>query len=72
MVSMFGGHEGDLNHEGTVRSSGEFQIDSSFGGERHILIIGFGSEPLKAIGINLIVGGKNNLGDVDMSSACPK
>lgn len=72
MVPMFGSQEGSLIHEGIVRNDGYFEVDSSFRGQRHILVIGRDRRPLKAIGVNLTVGGTNNLGDVAMAGSCGK
>lgn len=72
LIPMFGSQEGSLIHEGVVRGNGEFEVDASFSGERHIMVVGRDSTPLKVIGVNLTRGGKNRIGDVAMAGSCRK
>ena len=71
VVTMFGRTAG-LAHEGFLDPTGHFLVESSFTGERHILILGKGREVVTATGINLKVGAKNVAPDLDLSSSCPK
>jgi hypothetical protein len=70
-MPMFGGHEGPT-FEGYIRpADGSFSLSCSRG-ERHIIIIGKGQQPIKTFGTNVIGGGKNDIGTVDLSGLCPK
>lgn len=71
VVPMFGRTAG-LAHEGFLDPTGHFLVESSFTGERHILIIGKDRDVVTALGINLKVGAKNVAPDLDLSSSCPK
>jgi hypothetical protein len=57
--------------EGYVHASdGKFEVNRSFNGERYILVIGWGKEPVRAVGVNLTEG-KNDAGVIDLAGACP-
>jgi hypothetical protein len=71
---MFGGLD-DIGRsfEGYVRSSdGTFSLHSSIRGERYIIAIGKDKQPVKAVGTNVIVGGRNDVGVVDLKGLCPE
>jgi hypothetical protein len=71
MVPMFDSHKG-LNHEGVVEGrTGQFSITSNFSGERHILILGRGKDPIAVFGVNLTVGRDNPLGEFKLNRPCP-
>jgi len=73
-MPMFGAQENRILHEGFIEGTdGTFRITSSMSGERHIIIIGKGKNPLKCIGADLVEGGgQNELGAIDLSDVCPK
>src|SRR5579871_4274880 len=56
-MPMFGGQDSPTSYEGYVAGDGLFHIDASFAGHRHILIIGRGKDPVRAIPVNVVVGG---------------
>lgn len=69
---MFGASETPVVHEGFVRySDGEFLITSGFNGERHLLIVGKDKEPVMVLGIDIVRGGKNEVGNVNLRGPCP-
>jgi len=41
-------------------------------GIRHIVIIGKGKNPVRTLGVNVLEGGKNDLGTIDLSKDCPE
>jgi hypothetical protein len=70
-MPMFGGHEGP-NIEGYIQSvDGRFLL-SCFRGERHIVVIGRDKQPIKTFGIDVVAGGKNDIGVVNLTGLCPK
>lgn len=71
-VPMFGGHEGISYHEGYIHpADGAFHIVSSMGGGRHIVVIGKGKDPVRVVGFDVFIGGKNEMGTVDLAGTCP-
>lgn len=73
VVPMFGGLEDPIIHDGFIRATdGEFWVTSSFEGERHIVIIGKAKDPVKSIGVNVLKGGRNDLGTVNLGGLCPR
>jgi hypothetical protein len=71
-VPMFGGHEEFAIFDGYVQApGGEFSVTVS-GGERHILVVGKGGEPVKALGVNVTSGITRDLGTIDLAGSCPK
>jgi hypothetical protein len=74
VMPMFGGHDDLSIYEGFIRlPGGSFTVDGPMRGERHILIIGRGKQPLTAMGVDVTSGGGNtNVGVVDLSKMCPK
>jgi hypothetical protein len=72
-LPMFGGQDSPIIHEGFVRpSDGAFWIASSMHGERHIIVVGNGSQPVKVFGFDVTEGGRNDVGAVDLAGLCPK
>jgi hypothetical protein len=72
-MPMFHGQESPMLHEGFIRSDGVFWITSSMTGQRHIIVVGRGKSPVKAFAADVVTGGaKIELGDIDLSAACPK
>ncbi|MGA2436645.1 MAG: hypothetical protein ABSG25_15325 [Bryobacteraceae bacterium] len=59
--------------EGYIRQAdGMFQLDGNMWGDRHIIVIGKGKEPVKAFAVNVTVGGlHNDVGTIDLSGSCP-
>lgn len=71
-MPMFHGQEYPLLHEGYIHSDGAFSITSSMQGQRHVFVVGKGKDPVKAFAADVVIGGKNELGDIDLSGSCPK
>jgi hypothetical protein len=69
---MFGGYDDPASYEGYVAADGAFELTSSLRGERTIFVVGRDKQPVKAFGVDVIAGGKNNAGAVDLSGSCPK
>jgi hypothetical protein len=68
---MFGTPEQSIALQGYVRrSDGYFRIDFSEG-VRLIVVVGKEKEPVKAFAVDVTLGAKNNLGDIDLSGSCP-
>jgi len=70
-MPMFGGHNGPTFEGYIDLKAGGFSLTCDRG-ERHIVIIGRDTLPLKVIGMNVISGGKNDLGVIDLSGVCAK
>jgi hypothetical protein len=73
-VPMFGGHVERSTYEGFIHGNdGSFSVTAHMRGERHILIVGRGKQPLMAIGVDVTAGGgKTDVGVLDLSAACRK
>lgn len=72
-MPMFGGNIHKSSFEGHINwRNGSFNIEFSFTGERHIFVVGRGKEPLKVFALDLVVGGKNDAGVIDLRSVCPQ
>lgn len=71
-MPMFGGQDQSSIYEGLVRPvDGSFSLIAHMRGERHILIVGRGKQPLAAIGVNVTSGGgKTDVGSLDLSTMC--
>ena len=79
VMPMFGADWGNrphgppVCHDGHVRlTDGSFVITGAMRGERHILVVGRGRDTVKVVGIDVVAGGQNPLGDIDLTDACPK
>jgi len=61
-------------YDGYLRKSdGYFEIKASMRGERHIVIVGRGRDPITSIGVDVVEGGTNNdVGNVNLRGKCPK
>lgn len=71
-VPMFGTPDTSTATQGYVRNAdGFFRVDFS-SGERLIVVVGRGKEPVKVFAVNVTAGSKNNIGTVDLSGSCPK
>lgn len=72
LMPMFGGQNHYVGEEGHVRESGFFDFGYSAGsGDRHLMVIGRGKEPIKVIPANIVLGGPViNLGIVDLKGFC--
>jgi hypothetical protein len=71
-MPMFGGQDSPIIYEGFIRrDDGVFSIASSHG-ERHIIVIGKGKQPVKALAFDVVEGGRNEIGVVDLVGSCPK
>ncbi len=70
-MPMFGCHAGQ-SFEGYIDpTSGRFSFACSRG-ERHIVIVGRGKEPIKAVAVDVVAGGDNDMGVVDITGLCPE
>jgi hypothetical protein len=70
VMPMFG-YPAEVN-EGVVQPNGSFSLTASLFGERYLLVIGKGREPVKTIGIDVAAGRTNDIGTVDLGGHCPK
>jgi len=61
---------GQPTYEGYVQPDGKFQLETPQG-TRHIVVFGSGKIPVKVQAFDVVVGGKNDMGVVDLSGACP-
>jgi hypothetical protein len=69
---MFGDPASSFAFDGHVNANGEFSVAVNRG-VRHLLIVGTGKQPLKAVAIDVVNGGRNLVGEVDVGScANPK
>lgn len=72
-MPMYGGYEGPSVYEGRIDpANGSFTLEASMRGVRHVLVVGTDKQPLKVFAVDVIVGGKNDAGDLDLSGSCPK
>ena len=67
---MFGSEKTDAAVEGTVQKDGSFQASGYMGGQRSLLIVGRGKEPVEVIGVNVYTGKINEIGTVDLTNRC--
>ena len=58
--------------EGYIDSSGSFSLTGQMHGERHLVIIGKGKEPVRVFSADVTSGKVNDLGIVDLTGRCPK
>jgi hypothetical protein len=71
-MPMFGGDAFRPSFEGQIDpSSGKFTMIASFRGERHVVVVGKGKDPVRSIGVNLRSGRNNDAGVVDLTGLCP-
>jgi len=71
---MFGGlTDARVVHEGYLhKADGSFRITASMQGERHIVVIGRGRDPVISLGVDVVEGGQHNdVGTVDLRGKCP-
>lgn len=72
-MPMYGGYAEPSVYEGYIDThDGSLLLEAAFRGERHIVIIGKGKDPVRAFGVNLVVGADNDIGAVDLTGSCPK
>jgi hypothetical protein len=72
-MPMFGAHADPASYEGYIRpGDGSFWLTGSMRGERHIVVIGKDRQPIRAFGTDVVVGGENELGIVELGTSCPK
>ncbi len=71
-MPMFGAPSSPGALEGYIQSDGAISLSGQMSGERHIVVIGRDKQPVKTLAIDVVVGGKNAIGEVDLSSSCPK
>jgi hypothetical protein len=67
---MFGSQ---LSYEGRIsQTDGTFHLTANLAGERYIIVIGKDKEPLKVLATDVVIGGKNEMGVLDLTGVCPK
>jgi hypothetical protein len=70
-VPMFGGGAFVGSFEGFVnRASGEFELAASMSGQRHVVLVGRDSDVIRTISINVVVGGKNKIAPIVLTTGC--
>ena len=67
---MFGSEKTDAAVEGTVRLDGTFRASGLMGGQRSLIVVGRGKEPIEVIGANIYTGKINQLGTIDLTNRC--
>jgi hypothetical protein len=70
-VPMFGGQEGPTFEGYVDLAGGWFSVDC-YRGERYIIVIGRDKDPVKVFGADVLAGGRNDVGEVDLGGSCPK
>ena len=71
-MPMFGTPDDSAAMQGYVRRSDGFFRVFAPSGERLIVVVGKGKEPIKMLAVNVTAGAKNAIGVVDLSGSCPK
>jgi hypothetical protein len=71
-MPMFGAQDYQAVYDGFVQSDGSFWLTGSMSGERQLVVIGKGREPVKTVGIDVAEGKPIDMGVVDLSGYCPK
>ncbi len=72
-LPMFGQRPAGLYFDGYIRlADGSFWIDGGMCGERHLVVVGRDTQPIKAVGVNVVRGESNDAGLIDLSGLCPK
>ncbi len=71
-MPMFGAEQSPRAFDGYVKNDGSFQVTASLAGQRYIFVVGKDKQPIKAIAVDVVVGGKNETGIVDLTGLCPK
>jgi hypothetical protein len=58
-------------HDGYIREDGSFDLTANMQGERHIVIVGKGTQPLITTAANVISGGgRTDIGMIDLGKVC--
>ena len=70
VTPMFGGQDSPTSQEGLVNEDGNFRVDTSVEGLRYLVIVGRRKEPLRTLALNVVIGGKNDLGIIDVGGLC--
>ncbi len=71
-MTMFGGHEGTTAEDGYVQEDGTFTLEVAPVGVRRILVIGKGGQPVRSIGVDVMVGKSIDVGLINLIGACPQ
>lgn len=69
-LPMFGSEMPFQVYDGHIKANGEFSITGRMSGERHIVIIGAGASPIKAVAVNVALGARNSMGTIDLGGKC--
>jgi hypothetical protein len=64
--------DGPISNGHVRLTDGSFSVPVGTRGGRHILVIGKDRTPVKVLGFDVVAGGKNDTGVVDLSGSCPK
>jgi hypothetical protein len=71
LVPMFGATAVPRWFEASVDPSRcSFTLVATMLGVRHILIVGRGNQSIKTVDVNILAGGRNDIGKVDIGSSC--
>lgn len=71
VMPMFGSVTEAAIAEGRIETNGVFSVVGDLQGERQIVVIGRGDQPVHAFGFNVTSAAVNRTGDIDISSRCP-
>jgi hypothetical protein len=70
LYPMFGTEKTDAAVEGTIQANGSFSATGYMGGQRSLLIVGRGKDPLKMVALDIYTGKTNVVNPLDLSSVC--
>jgi hypothetical protein len=73
-LPMFGGTHPweDAINDGYVKPDGTFDFTVNAEGVRHLMVVGKGKDPIKAVGFDVTLGENSDLGSIDLRGQCPK
>lgn len=73
LLPMFGQSDPAPIHDANIRASdGRFWLTGSLRGERMILVVGKGKDPVKALGVTVVRGRDSDVGVINIAGGCPK
>lgn len=71
-MPMFGSQFHAAIYEGIVEPDGTFFLSGNMSGERYIVVIGRDGKPVKTIAVDVVEGGNNDVGAVNLRGLCPQ
>ncbi len=71
-LPMFGGHQGVQKVDGHIEVDGTFRLGLGTWGVRHVVLVGKDKHPVRAFGIDVVVGKDVDIGVIDLRGSCPK